>query len=91
MNEDRKSRSDLLPPTLGVKEELEKLLSEAADCELIGNLATDVSKRTSFRRMAEELRRRADELKAESLQQDMPAGERLYHALQEDSKPMAGS
>jgi hypothetical protein len=89
VNEDRKSRSELLPPaTSDVKEELEKLLSEAADCELIGSLATDVSKRASFRRTAEELRRRADELKADSIRQDIPASKVLDHALRNDLKPM---
>jgi hypothetical protein len=44
---------------------LEQLLAEAHDCELIGNLATDQAKRTTFRRMAAQFREMADELKAD--------------------------
>jgi hypothetical protein len=40
----------------------EKLLINAADCELISNLAADADKRATFRRMAEKLRRMADEI-----------------------------
>jgi hypothetical protein len=44
---------------------LEKLLAEAQDCDLIGNLATDQAKRATFRRMAAQLREMAEELKAD--------------------------
>jgi hypothetical protein len=35
---------------------INRLLSNAADCDLIGNLATDGSKRTTFRKLAQEFR-----------------------------------
>ncbi len=44
---------------------LEKLLSDAQDCDLIGNLATDQAKRATFRRMAAQFREMAEELKAD--------------------------
>ena len=44
---------------------LEQLLAEAQDCDLIGNLATDQAKRTTFRRMAAQFREMAEELKAD--------------------------
>jgi hypothetical protein len=44
---------------------LEQLLAEAHDCELIGNLATDQAKRATFRRMAAQFRKMAEELKAD--------------------------
>jgi hypothetical protein len=50
------------------KARLEKLYADAAECDLIGNLATDASKRASFRRMAEQDRTMAAELKAEIVQ-----------------------
>ena len=45
--------------------ELEKLLVNAEDCELIARLATDVSKRETFRKIALQLRAMAAELKAD--------------------------
>jgi hypothetical protein len=39
-----------------LKAKLEKLLTEAEDCELIGRLATDVHKRELFFRLAVDLR-----------------------------------
>ena len=44
---------------------LTKLLDDANDCDLIGNLATDPRKRATFRRMAHQLRAMAAELRAE--------------------------
>ena len=44
---------------------LEKLLADAADCDLVGNLATDVAKRTTFRRLAEQFRTMAEDVRAE--------------------------
>jgi len=44
---------------------LERLLAEAQDCDLIGNLASDHDKRATFRRMAEQLRQMAEQLKAD--------------------------
>jgi hypothetical protein len=43
---------------------VEKLLANAEDCDLISKLATDPLKRTSFKRLADQLRLAADELKA---------------------------
>ncbi len=48
-----------------LKSKLEKLLTEAQDCDLIGNLATDSAKRATFRRMAAQFREMAEELKAD--------------------------
>jgi hypothetical protein len=44
---------------------LEQILTEAHDCDLIGNLATDQAKRATFRRMAAQFREMAEELKAD--------------------------
>jgi hypothetical protein len=44
---------------------LERLLAEAQDCDLIGNLATDQDKRATFRRMAAQLREMAEQLRAD--------------------------
>ena len=41
---------------------LEKLLSEAEDCELVARLATDLRKRAHFARLAVDLRRMAHEI-----------------------------
>jgi len=43
---------------------LEKLLSEAEDCELIGKLATDLNKRVLFRKLAVDLRAMAHDIQA---------------------------
>ena len=48
-----------------LKARLEKLMADAAECELICNLATDTAKRATFRRLAEQFRSMADEIKAE--------------------------
>jgi len=44
---------------------LTKLLDDANDCDLIGNLATDPSKRATFRRLAHEFREMAAQLRAD--------------------------
>ena len=44
---------------------LESLLTEAAECELIANLATDPVKRAAFERMARQHRAMIDELRAD--------------------------
>ena len=43
---------------------LEKLLTEAEDCALIGKLATDVRKRDLFNKLATDVRRMAREVEA---------------------------
>lgn len=43
---------------------LEKLIAEAADCEMIGNLAADKAKRDLFRKLASELRMMAQDIQA---------------------------
>jgi hypothetical protein len=43
---------------------LEKLLIEAEDCELIGRLATDLSKRELFKKLAIDLRGMANDIQA---------------------------
>ena len=44
---------------------LERLLADAQDCDLIGNLATDRDKRATFRRMAAQFREMAEQLRAD--------------------------
>ena len=39
--------------------------SPTADCDLVGNLATDVAKRGRFRRLAEQFRTMASDVRAE--------------------------
>lgn len=53
-----------------LKDRLDKLLADAADCELIGNLAHDISKRATFRRLAEQFHAMADEVRAEIAQRE---------------------
>jgi hypothetical protein len=43
---------------------LEKILSEAEDCELIGRLATDIKKRQLFRKLAADLRSMVRDIEA---------------------------
>jgi hypothetical protein len=47
-----------------LKSKLEKLLTEAEDCELIGRLATDIHKRELFLRLAVDLRAMARDIEA---------------------------
>ena len=46
-----------------LKSKLEKLLSEAEDCELIGRLATDPNKRELFKKLANDLRAMANDIR----------------------------
>jgi hypothetical protein len=48
-----------------LQSKIDQFLVEAADCEMIGNLATDQDKRHAFRLRASELRRLAEEVRAE--------------------------
>jgi hypothetical protein len=47
-----------------VRAKLEKLLTEAEDCELIGMLATDVKKRELFKKLAVDLRAMAHDIQS---------------------------
>ena len=47
-----------------LKAKLEKLRTEADDCEIIGRLATDIHKRELFLRLAVDLRGMAREIEA---------------------------
>jgi hypothetical protein len=47
-----------------LKARLEKLLTEAADCDLIGKLATDPNKRALFQKLATDLRGLARDVEA---------------------------
>jgi hypothetical protein len=47
------------------KDRIDKLLLDAADCELIGSLATEPKKRASFRHLAGQFRTIAVRLKSE--------------------------
>jgi hypothetical protein len=65
--------ANLILTAQGIKEilmkdlqaELEKLLVNAEGCELIARLATDISKRETFRRIALQLRAMAADPKAD--------------------------
>lgn len=46
-----------------LQSKLEKLLRDAEDCDLIGNLATEPVKRNTFRRLATQLRQMAEDVK----------------------------
>jgi len=43
---------------------LEKLLTEAEDCDIIGRLAADPNKRALFKKLAADLRAMAGDIKA---------------------------
>lgn len=47
------------------KVRFDRLLADAAECDLIGSLAADATKRNNFRRLAEQYRLLALEVKAE--------------------------
>lgn len=47
-----------------LRAKLQRLLSEAADCDIIGNLAPDKAQRDSFRKLASELRATARDIEA---------------------------
>ncbi len=51
-------------PMEDLKSRVENLLCEAADCEMIGNLATDKAKRDLFRKLASDLRMMARNIEA---------------------------
>ena len=48
-----------------LKDKLDRLLADAADCELIGRLAADAVKRNEFRQRAEKFRALAEEVRAQ--------------------------
>jgi hypothetical protein len=52
----------------------EKLVQEAADCELIGNLASDAKKRETFRHLAKQLNQLASDIAAEIAARERHAG-----------------
>jgi hypothetical protein len=47
-----------------IKAKLDKLLSEATDCELIGHLANERAKRDLFHKLATDLRAMAKDIEA---------------------------
>lgn len=47
-----------------LQDKLEKLRTDAEDCDLIGNLATDPTKRDMFRRLAAQLRQMVEEVQS---------------------------
>ena len=47
-----------------LKTKLERLRSEAVDCEMIGNLATDKEKRDLFRKLARDLHNMAQDIES---------------------------
>jgi hypothetical protein len=48
-----------------LKRRREKLLTDAADCDLIAELATDLKKRATFTRLGKDLKQLADDLAVE--------------------------
>ena len=50
-----------------LQSKIDLFLVEAADCEMIGNLATEADKRNAFRSRAAVLRRLAEEVRAEMI------------------------
>jgi heme oxygenase len=48
-----------------LRAKLEKLLTEAENCDLIGRLATDLNKRELFKRLAHDLRQMTRDIEAE--------------------------
>jgi hypothetical protein len=48
-----------------LKERYEKVLADAAECDLVGSMAADKEKREMFRSLAEQYRRMAEALKQE--------------------------
>ena len=53
----------VVPSMEDMTAKLEKLLTEAEDCEIIGRLATDPNKRELFKRLAADLRAMAHDIK----------------------------
>lgn len=51
-----------------LKLKLEKLLADAADCQMLGSLATDPQKRTEYRQRAEQFRMVAEQVRAQVTQ-----------------------
>jgi len=49
---------------IDLRAKLEKLITEAEDCELIGRLATDAKKRALFEKLAVDLRAMAKDIEA---------------------------
>ena len=52
----------VVPRMEDMSAKLEKLLTEAEDCELIGKLATDLNKRALFKKLAVDLRAMARDI-----------------------------
>ena len=50
-----------------LKSKIDQFLVEAADCEMIGNLAADDDKRQVYRLRASQLRKLAEEVRAEMI------------------------
>ena len=53
---------------------LQQLLADAEDCDLIGKLATDMTKRETFKRLADQLRKAAADIE-QVIAQKKAAGE----------------
>ena len=53
-----------------LKARYEKVLADAAECDLIGSLAADEEKRQMFRSLGEQYRRMAEALKQEISRRD---------------------
>ena len=60
----RKGSLSQREPVQDLKAKLEKLRTEADDCEIIGRLATDIHKRELFLRLAVDLRGMARDIEA---------------------------
>lgn len=54
-----------------IRARIEKLLADAADCEIVSNLAVDVRKRAQFRRLADQYKAMAAHLQAQLDRSDL--------------------
>jgi hypothetical protein len=59
-----------------LREKLEKLLTEAEDCDLIGRLATDKPKRELFKKLATDQRGMARDIEAMIVSKSRESGKR---------------
>jgi len=57
--------TEVLAPMPDLNLKLETLVAGAAECELVGNLASDVATRTAYRRRADELRALAERVRTQ--------------------------
>lgn len=67
----------MLPPMPDLKPRLEDLLMGAAECEMVGNLATDPARRAEYRQKAEKLHALAERVRSQVVERPRSDGEFL--------------